>query len=181
MELLKQAETAPASLVTEQPIFPWFALRTRSNFESLAAKALSHKGYITYLPTYQCRRRWSDRITVLDMPLFKSYVFCRFDPMQRMPVLSAHGVAGIISFGLKPAAIDESEILAVQTVLQSGLPTEPWPFLREGQRVQILCGSLSGLEGILIRKKSNLRLVLSVSMLQRSISVEIERDWVGVI
>jgi transcription antitermination factor NusG len=92
--------------------------------------------------------------------------------------LSAHGVTGVVSYGQEPAAIDEEEILAVQTVLQSGLATEPCPFLREGQRVRILHGSLAGLEGILIKKKADFRLVLSVSMLQRAVSVEIDSDWI---
>ncbi len=178
MELVDRCPSVPISFADKGFKYPWFALRTRSNFESLAKTALAHKGYEPYLPTYRSRRKWSDRVVVSDAPLFKGYVFCRFNPKDRMPVLSAHGVTGVVSYGQEPAAIDEEEILAVQTVLQSGLATEPCPFLREGQRVRILHGSLTGLEGILMKKKADFRLVLSVSMLQRAVSVEIDSDWI---
>lgn len=181
MELVQQTTATSVTFAEEDRAFPWFALRTRSNFESLAATSLAHRGYEPYLPTYQSRRRWSDRIVVADVPLFKGYVFCRFNPKQRLPVLSAHGVVGVVSYGLEPAPLDENEILAVQTVLRSGLATEPCPFLREGQPVRILRGALTGLEGILVKKKSDFRLVLSVSMLQRAVSVEIDSDWIRMI
>ncbi len=117
----------------------------------------------------------------LIFPFFKGYVFCRFNPFNRVPVVTAHGVVGIVSFGLEPAPIEEKEMEALQTVLRSGLAAEPYPFLAEGQPVRVLHGALSGVEGILIKKKSNFRLVISVTMLQRSVSVELDRDWISVI
>ena len=158
--------------------FPWFAVRTRSNFENLAAVSLEHKGFKPYLPTYRNRRRWSDRVVVSDTPLFKGYVFCRFNPLNRLPIVTAHGVIGIVSYGTEPAQIDEKEMGAVQNILQSGLATEPCPFLREGQSVRVVRGAMTGIDGVLVKKKSDFRLVISVTMLQRSVSVEIERDWV---
>lgn len=160
---------------------PWFAVRTRSNFESIAAAALEKKGFEPYLPAYRQRRRWSDRVVVSDSPLFKGYVFCRFDPSVRMPVMTTHGVIGIVSYGFEPAPIDEKEIEAVRRILRSGLAAEPCPFLHEGQPVRVLRGALSGIEGILIKKKSDFRLVISLTILQRSVSVEIDREWIRVI
>jgi len=157
---------------------PWFAIRTRSNFEKIASVALENKGMTPYLPTYRDRRRWSDRVVVSDTPLFRGYVFCKFDPLNRLPVLTTVGVISIVGCGTEPAPIDELEIEAIQTILRSGLATEPCPFLKEGQMVRVTRGSLTGVEGILTKKKSDFRLVISVTMLQRSISVEIDREWI---
>jgi transcriptional antiterminator NusG len=84
----------------------------------------------------------------------------------------------IVSFGKEPEPIDESEIDAVRKVLRSGIFAEPCPFLREGQRVRVIRGALAGLEGILVKKKTDFRMVISVTMLQRSVSVEIDSDWI---
>ena len=160
---------------------PWFALRTRSNFEKVAAIALENKGLTPYLPTYRSRRRWSDRVVVAETPLFQGYVFCRFDPLNRLPVLTTTGVISIVGCGTEPAPVDDEEIAAIEAILSSGLATEPCPFLREGQKVRVRRGSLAGVEGILTKKKSDFRLVISVTMLQRSIAVEIDREWIEVI
>ncbi len=184
MEQLTYSDSAPA---VTQPVsfggqtseYPWYALRTRSNFENLAALSLERKGLETYLPTYRHRRRWSDRVVETQAPLFKGYVFCRFDNLQRLPVVSTPGVISVVSYGLEPAPIDEKEIEAVQMILRSGLASEPYPFLKEGQPVRVLCGSLNGVEGILVKKKSDFRLVISVTMLQRSVSVEIDPSWIS--
>ena len=157
---------------------PWFGLRTRSNHEKIAANVLSGKGYEQYLPTYKTKRRWSDRVVEMDRPLFPGYVFCRFDPKARLPILTTPGVVSVIGFGNEPAAIEDSEIEAVQAVLRSGLGAEPCPYLREGQRVRVKRGSLEGVEGILTKKKNEFRMVVSVGMLQRSIAVEIDREWI---
>jgi transcription antitermination factor NusG len=169
--LLPEAETS----------LPWFAIRTRSNFEKVAAIALENKGLGPYLPTYRNRRRWSDRVVVVDTPLFQGYVFCRFDPLNRLPILTTTGVISIVGCGNDPAPIDDKEIDAIDLILRSGLATEPCPFLREGQRVRVKRGSLAGVEGILTKKKSDFRLVISVTMLQRSIAVEIDRELIEVL
>ena len=140
---------------------------------------LEGRGYEPYLPTYRRRRRWSDRIVETDQVLFPGYLFCRFDVTKQFPIITTPGVASIVSFGSEPAVVEDHEIEAVQGVLSSGLLSEPHPFLREGQRIVIKQGPLRDLEGILLRKKSDLRLVVSVSMLQRSVSVEIEPAWLA--
>jgi transcription elongation factor/antiterminator RfaH len=165
-------------LVSQSIPLPWYGIRTKSNREKVAANVLGSKGYEHYLPLYRSRRRWSDRTVETDRPLFPSYIFCRFDARSRFPIVSTPGVVSIIGFGGKPAPIPEAEVEAVRTVLCSGLATEPWPFLHEGQRVRIKRGALDGLEGILLKKKNGWRMVISVTMLQRSISVEIDRQWI---
>jgi transcription antitermination factor NusG len=144
----------------------------------LASVGLEHKGLEPFLPVYRSRRRWSDRTVEIDQPLFPGYVFCRFDAQKRLPVMTSPGVVSIVGFANQPAPIPDQEIEAVRTVLNSGLAAEPHPFLREGQRVRVTHGSLKDLEGILIKKKADWRLVVSITMLQRSVSVELDGDCV---
>ena len=162
------------------PIGPaaWFALQVKPRHEKTAAWALHNKGYEEFLPLYRSRRRWSDRIKELDIPLFAGYVFCRFDPEERLPVLTSPGIVSIVGMGKIPAPVAEAEIAALQAVVRSGLRAEPWPFLRIGHGVRIELGPLAGLEGILSDFKSRQRLVVSVTLLQRSVAVEIDRGWV---
>jgi transcription antitermination factor NusG len=159
---------------------PWYGVRTRSNQEKLVAAILDSKGYEQYLPLYRQRRRWSDRVVTMEVPLFPGYVFCRFDSQRRSPVISTLGVVSIIGFGNDPAPIPDAEIEAIERVLRSGAGAEPHPFLRIGQRVRVNQGALKDVEGILVRKKSDWRLVVSVSILQRSVSVEIDSSWISV-
>ncbi len=157
---------------------PWFALQTRCRYESFVAKQLCHKSYEILLPLYECRRRWSDRIKELELPLFPGYVFCRFNPLDRLPILVTPGVIRVVGIGKVPMPVDDAEMAAIQTALQSGLPRQPWPFLQIGQRVRVECGPLCGLEGILVDFKGRHRLVLSVTLLQRSVAVEVDGAWV---
>jgi transcription antitermination factor NusG len=161
-----------------EPLLPWHAVHTRSNCERITAAGLQHKGYEQFLPIYRSRRRWSDRVVEIDQPLFPGYVFCRFEACERLPIVTTPGVVSIIGFGIQPAPIPDSEIAAIQAIIRSGLATEPCPFLREGQRIRITRGSLENLEGILVKKKSEWRMIVSVNMLQRSIAVEIDRECI---
>jgi transcription antitermination factor NusG len=145
----------------------------------MSATVLAAKGYDPYLPTYRVRRRWSDRVVVSELPVFPGYVFCRFDVKKRLPILTTPGVVSLVGFGTEPAAISDSEIEAIQTVLASGLTAAPHPFLKEGQRIRVKSGALQGLEGILLKQKTEWRMVISVIMLQRSIAVEIDREWIA--
>jgi transcription antitermination factor NusG len=159
-------------------VFPWYALRVRSNFERAVSESLGSKGYPEFLPTYRARRRWSDRIKEIRAPLFPGYVFCRFDANNRLPILQTPGVVSIVSFAKTPTPVEESEIAAVQRIVASDALSRPWPFLNTGDRVQVIDGPLAGLEGILLEFKKSLRLVVSVTLLQRSVAVEIDGDWV---
>src|SRR5579862_5761397 len=108
----------------------WFAVRVRSNFERVAAIHLRERGYQEFLPTYTTRRNWSDRVKTVEKPLFPGYVFCSFDPYQRLPILTTPGVLHVVGIGKEPAAINQAEIEAVWRTLQSGLPVRPWPSLQ---------------------------------------------------
>ena len=153
---------------------PWYGIRTRSNHENVAAIVLKGKGYDPYLPVYRAHWRRFERAIESERALFPGYVFCRFDAKKRLPILMTTGVVSIVGFGGAPAAIPDDEIEAIRAALRSGLRSEPCPYLHEGQRVRVTHGSLEGMEGILLKKKNKTRMVISVSMLQRSISVEID-------
>jgi transcription antitermination factor NusG len=156
----------------------WFALAVRRKTEKFIANALFSKGIETFLPLYSTRKKWSDRIKTVELPLFEGYVFCRMDLLYRMPVLTIPGVRQLVGIGKVPEPIEPSEIRALQSVIKSGLPSMPWPFLKVGQMVRVEHGPLKDLEGILLKTKGSERLVLSVSLLQRSVAVELDRDCV---
>jgi len=155
-------------------VFPWFALQVRTRQEASVAQQLNGQGYERFLPLYKVRKRWSDRIKEVNAPLFPGYLFCRFNPQDRLPILKTPGVIQIVGFNNGPTAVDEAEISSIQTLVTAGVPHQPWPFLAAGDRVRIESGPLLGLEGILIDVKRSHRLVLSVTLLQRSVAVEID-------
>ncbi len=157
----------------------WYGLRTRSNCEKTSSRVLEGKGYEQYLPLYRSNRRWSDRIVGVEQPLFPGYFFCRFEPRQRLPILTTPGIVSILGFGKEPAPVPDAEIEAIRAVLRSGLPIEACAYLREGERVRIRRGSLEGIEGILMRQKKDWRIVISVTILERSVSVEVDRELVA--
>jgi transcription antitermination factor NusG len=165
-------------MTSPQKINPWYAIRVRSKFEQAVSASLSGKGYDQYLPLYRSRRTWSDRAKDLDLPLFPGYLFCRFDVQVRLPILTTIGVISIVGTGRIPVAISDQEIDAIQTVIGSGLHLQPWPQLAVGSRVVIEQGPLKGLEGVALDVKKKFRLFVSVPLLQRSVSVEIDREWV---
>lgn len=157
---------------------PWFAVMVRPGQEKFASRALSNRGYEEFLPLYRERRRWSDRIKEIELALFPGYLFCRFDPQYRLPILTAPGVYGIISFSGIPHPIDDAEVSRVKALVRDGKNPKPWPYLKVGERVLIGAGPLAGIEGILVHVKNEYRLVASVTLLQRSLSVEVDADSV---
>jgi transcription antitermination factor NusG len=153
----------------------WYALHVRRRFEKVVAGMLRNKGYEGFLPLYLRERRWSDRIKQIELPLFPGYVFCKFDPSTRLQILTIPGVNAVVGFGKKIMPIDESELEAVRNLLKSTQFFEPTPFIAVGNRVRVESGPLAGAEGFVINMKNALRLVISISMLQRSVAVEIDR------
>jgi transcription antitermination factor NusG len=157
---------------------PWYALQVRPRFEKAIASTLLSKGYEGFLPLYRHRSRWSDRMKEVQLPLFTGYLFCRLDLNRRLPVLITPGVMHIVGIGKIPHPVDEFEIAALQSIVVSGLQAEPRSYLSIGERVRIELGPLAGTEGILTSLKGSSRLVVSVNLLQRSVSVEIDESWV---
>jgi transcription elongation factor/antiterminator RfaH len=173
---LNLAKCSPESATTQ---FPWYALQCWMRKEGLVATQLEGQGFECFLPKYKSIREWSDRKKEVEQPLFPGYLFCRFDYSQRRPVVVTPGVLQVVGCGRTPMPIEDREIEAIQIAVASGIPSQPWPYLEVGERVRIHTGKLSGLEGILVNFKGNHRVVLSVSLLQRSVALEVDLAWVA--
>ncbi len=158
--------------------WPWFAVLTRLGRERHASTSLANIGYEYYLPMSCSTRKWSDRWKKVETPLFPGYLFCRMNPNDRLPVLTTPGIIQIVGIGKTPVPVEEDEIVALQRVENSCLPTTPWPYLEVGHTARIGDGPLKGLTGVVTRIKSGMKLILSISLLQRSVAVEVERDWI---
>jgi len=157
----------------------WFALSVKPRYEKAVASALAAKGYETLLPLYRKRHRYGNRCKDYELPLFGGYVFCRFNVTLRLPILLTSGVTQILGIGKRPLPLEQSEIRSLETAVRGQFPLEPFPFLEAGQKVRIEQGALEGVEGIIVRSTPSLRLVLSVTLLRRSVLLEIDRDKVN--
>jgi transcription antitermination factor NusG len=155
--------------------FDWMAVLTRTRFEKKVCAELKEKGIETFLPLYSAKHKWSDRQAVVQLPLFPGYVFARIAPRQeeRIPVLRTLGVMGFVGARGIGTPIPESEIQAVQTLLEQRVPFQLYPFLNIGHRVRIRGGCLDGIEGILTAINGDESLVVSVQLIQRSIALQI--------
>jgi len=167
-----------AEIAEEERQFPWYALKVRTGAEPRVKTALENKGYNVFLPTWLDCRRYSDRIKKIQAPLFSGYLFCRLDVVNRLPILTTSYVDSIVSFGGEPCPIEDHEITAIQRAVEFGSSPTPWPYLSKGDRVRVQFGSLTGIEGIVLRADGKERLILSIDLLQRSVSVEIDRDHI---
>jgi transcription termination/antitermination protein NusG len=156
----------------------WFALTAKPRHEKVVAANLHVKGLESFVPLYRSKRQWTDRIQSVDLPLFPGYVFCRFAYASRVSVLNTPGVTSVVCFSDVPTPVADDDILRIRAIQASGLPAHPWPYVQVGQRARIERGSLAGLEGVLIREKDALRVVISVELLRRAVAVEIDRDMV---
>lgn len=152
----------------------WYVAYTCGNHEKRVAEQLAVQDVEYFLPTYVSVRRWKDRRVTLQLPLFPGYVFVHIPLSHRMQVLQVPGVAHLVGFGGVPTPVQDEEIEALQTSLVDGVRVEPYPFLTVGRRVRVKAGPLTGVEGILLRRKGNLRLVVSIQLIQRSIILDIE-------
>lgn len=167
-----------AEACRKEPRVNWFALHVKPQHEKAVEQQLNARLLEGYSPYYSARRRWSDRVKIVQFPLFPRYVFCRFSFEERLKVLGIPSVISIVGFGGAPCPLSDAEIQSVKSMVASGLPLMPWPCLRIGERVRICHGPLSGLEGILTREKGGYRLVVTIELLQRAVAVEIERDLI---
>ena len=156
----------------------WFALRVKPSHEKVASHLLEAKGYTAFLPHYRQEHQNDGRSREFDPVLFPGYLFCRFNVLTRSTVLTTPGVTDLVGTGSTPTPVDEREIRALQTAVLARLPIQPHPFVQTGARIQITRGLLAGVEGIVIDFQRSLRLALSITLLQRSVLVEIDRNLV---
>jgi len=158
--------------------WPWFAVRVRPGEEKTSRLHLENRGYQCYLSASKYSGYREDRVKRMEVPLFPGYLFCRMNPHDRLTVLTTPGVIQIVGVGETAIPVDEDELTAIQRAENSGLPTMAWPYLRAGHLERVEQGPLCGLSGIVVRMRFRTKLVLSVHLLQRSVAVEIDRDWV---
>lgn len=162
----------------QQPKFPWYAIRVKPKREKTVHDSLTAKGYESFLPLYLSRRKYGERFKNFHLPLFAGYLFCRFDAADRLPVLKTESLLYILTDGTQLISIPDPEIATLQVAVESKLSIEPHPFLNVGDRVNIAEGPLRDHSGILLQIKGSHRLVISITMLQRSVAVQIDRNWV---
>lgn len=154
----------------------WFALHVRQNMEEQVSQCLRYKGYEEFLPL--CVAQGRRRRQIRNRPLFPGYVFCRLNPDANGLVVTTPGVMKIVGFGGKPVPVEDNEINALKLLVSSRLPSEPYPFLSVGEMVEVEEGPLAGVTGILLSIRGRHRLLLSVRLMMRSVSVEMDRNAV---
>ncbi|MGC1604295.1 MAG: UpxY family transcription antiterminator [Candidatus Acidiferrum sp.] len=152
----------------------WYAAYTRANHERRVAGQLRERGVENFLPQYESVRKWKDRRVRLQMPLFPGYVFVQLALRNRLSVLQVPGVACLVGFAGRPAAVPEEEFARIRGFLSKGLRAEPHPYLQVGRRVRVRSGPLEGMEGIVVRRKNGNRLVISLELIQRAMAVDLD-------
>ena len=151
----------------------WYALHTCANHEKVIAQQLELRSLECFLPLYEKMSRWKDRHVKVQLPLFPGYVFVRMALGEKLRALQVPGVVRLVGFGGQAAPIDGEEMKALRRSLEDGRRAEPWPHLTVGRRVRITSGPLQGLEGVLAKKKTICRFVLTLHLIQRSMAVEV--------
>jgi len=153
----------------------WFAIQTRPRYEKKVVERLQQRNISAYLPLFTEEHQWSDRNRAVHMPLFPSYVFVRIEETlpTRTAVLRTNGVTGFVGIRGSGVPIPDEQIISIQAILENGIPFSSRPFLSKGQRVRIHGGSLNGVEGILVAENDDQSLVVSVQLIQRSLSIRI--------
>lgn len=172
---LRQSETPSVATGYSSEVPLWFAVHTRSRYEKRVAAQLGEKQIDSFLPTMEEVHHWSDRRKVVEQPLFPGYVFVRISPEDQVrgSVLRTIGVVGFVGIQGRGLSIPDQEIENIQRLLSSEIPFGPYPFLRVGQKVRIRGGYLDGIEGILVAKNSDQSVVISVELIQRSLSIRV--------
>src|ERR1700730_18138256 len=165
---------APSHKVEGQSHTTWYATYARHQHEKTVAQILTSKGFEVLLPLYQSVCRWKDRTKTLSLPLFPCYVFLKGGLERRLDILTTPGIYALVSTAGSPNAIPPAEIEALRRTIESGASLEPHPFLKCGDLVRVKCGPLTGVQGILVRKKNLYRLIISVEMLGQSAAVEVD-------
>jgi transcription antitermination factor NusG len=159
----------------ESETHQWFALAVKPRFDKAVARALERKGFETLVPLYKKVHHYGARAKVSELPLFPGYVCCRFELQTRLPVLTTPGVIQVLGAGNVPTPLSDVEIHSLRTAIDAELPIQPFPFVGAGRRVRIKGGALAGVEGIVVECAERLRVVLSITLLQRSVLLEIDR------
>jgi transcription antitermination factor NusG len=160
----------------EDSLSQWFAAYTTPRHEKHVAEMLTERDIETFLPLYRTVRQWKKSSPIaLEIPLFPCYLFVRIRRTARGTVLSLPGVVSIVGSSKEPWPLPQLEIEALRLGAQAG-KVEPHPYLKVGDRVRVKTGSMAGVEGILVRRKNEMRFVLTLEAIMRSVSVEVDAN-----
>jgi transcription antitermination factor NusG len=151
----------------------WYAAYTCANHEKRVAQQLGERNVEHFLPLYETVRRWRDRRVRLQLPLFPCYLFVRVPLRDQIRVLQVSSVVRLVGFGEHPIALAENEIETLRKGLDSRW-ARPHPYLSRGKRLRVKSGPLTGMEGILLRRKGSFRVVLSIDLIKSSVAVEVD-------
>lgn len=170
-----EASSEQAQICVATSRVSWFALQTKPRHEKTVANGLRDKGISVFLPLTSKLSQWSDRKRLIEQPLFPNYVFVQTagDLESRVPALRTQGVLGFVGGRGSGTPIPNEEIEGVRTIVEQKIPFAPHPFLEIGQRVQIRGGSLDGLQGFLLAKNGDQSLIVSLGLIQRSLSIRV--------
>jgi transcriptional antiterminator NusG len=156
----------------------WYALMVKTRYEQSVAASLEPMGYEVFVPTYTARRRRGTRYRPSTAVLFPSYVFCRFHPHLRLPILKTPGVIKVVGTSKELLRVKEEEIAALKAIVESKLAYQPWPSVKVGQWVEIIDGPLKGIKGTVVSANYACRFILNVTGLHRAVAVAVAQDCV---
>jgi len=155
----------------------WYAAHVRSRHEFRVRNRMAQSGMEPFLPVVEQLRKWSDRKKLVEFALFPGYIFVRL-PANYEAMLSVLKLPGVVRFvghvPGEPEVVPDEQIASLQSLVQSKLALDPYPFLKEGQRVKVVRGALKGAQGILLEKKGQHLFVVSVDILQQGVAVKID-------
>ena len=154
----------------------WYAVHTKSRHEFQVVERLKQKGINAFLPSVERLRKWKDRKKIIEFPLFPGYLFVNIskDLQSILSVLKVTGVVRLLcTLPGEPDPIPDEQIVSLQKLIENKEALDHYPYLNEGQRVRIIKGPLSGVEGILVEKLDRHLLVLSVDVLRQGVALTI--------
>jgi transcription antitermination factor NusG len=154
----------------------WYAVYVRSRHESKVCTQLQLKGIEVFLPMVEKLRQWKDRKKRVAFPLFPGYLFVKLVPdnAQLINVLKVKGCVKILGDSSGYTPVPEEQVAAIYKMVHSKLTIDEHPYLKEGQKVKIIDGLLTGVQGILIRKDEEHHVVVSIDILQKGVSVKVD-------
>ena len=157
----------------------WYVIYTKSRHEKFVESALIKKGIEAFTPKMILRRRWSDRVKLIEQPLFKSYCFVRFSLKNKITVVSQPGVVNVVHFRGQYVPVQQSVIDSLKILIKNKVRIDPYPYLNVGDKVEIKDGPLKGVEGYIIEKRNkNTVLVVSIEAIASSIKCVVDIDCV---
>ena len=176
-----QPEVQLLTSQTEEAAGNWFALSVNVRHEKVVSELLRNKGFETFLPLYKRRHQYARRFREFELPLFPGYLFCHTFLSRRLPIMTTPGVIKIVGAGRTPIPVDSNEITSLKKAVEAGVAMSPHDFWQSGQIGRISAGPLTGVEGIVVKSKQSMRLILCVTLLQRAVMLEIDSNCVALV